>query len=55
MTFLELYQNEWTNTDLVQEIDAHPDGTYLVILKSGDKTLFNTDWGKKVIKNFLDQ
>jgi hypothetical protein len=56
MAFLQLDQNEWTNTDTIQEIDFVPGtGNYVVTFKSGTITEFSSDLAKKVLKKFLDQ
>jgi hypothetical protein len=55
VVFLELGQNEWTNADSIQEIDALPNGSYAVTFKSGSGIQYTSDWGKSVLKDFLNQ
>jgi hypothetical protein len=53
--FLQLDQNEWTNTDTIQKIGfISGTGGFVVTFKSGDFTTFSSaDFGAKVLKKFL--
>jgi hypothetical protein len=55
MQFLQLDQNEWTNTDTIEKISfIQGTGGFVVTFKAGSVTTFSSaDFGTKVLKKFL--